>query len=254
MPKWLKELIVIIAIVLLIRETLVQAFNIPSASMQPTLLIGDFILVNKLVYKLSEPQRGDIIVFRYPANPNLDYIKRLIAGPGDVIEFKKFYDDEIGLWIYTYSVNGQEAELTFLGKKTFRGEEIYEFEERVNTGSKNLSYKIWFSPKPFRAWGLVNRAFSLEDCLRVEDQVCVKFRVPRGYYFVMGDNRDNSEDSRYWGFVPRENIIGKTFVIYFSGRVPALTPEDVGPLTGFKQLFIALLNPRFDRIGKFFIY
>ncbi len=254
-PKWLIEFALIVAAVLLIRATLVQAFNIPSASMQPTLLIGDFILVNKLVYRLSEPRRGDIVVFRYPVNPNLDYIKRVIAGPGDIVEFRKFYSEEADLWIYTYSINGEEVSLSFLGEKNFRGEEVYEFEERIKVGSENLSYKIWFSPKPFRAWGpIINRAFSFKDCFKVEDEICVKFRVPKGYYFVMGDNRDNSEDSRFWGFVPRENILGKAFVIYFSGKVPPLTPEDVTPFTGFRQLFLALLNPRFERIGKFFIY
>jgi len=92
------------------------------------------------------------------------------------------------------------------------------------------------------------------SCMRYRYNLCVKFRVPEGHYFVMGDNRDNSEDSRFWGFVPRESILGKAFVIYFSGRVPPLTPEDVNFLTGFRQLFLALINPRFDRIGRSLVY
>jgi len=87
-PKWLKELAVVIIVVLLIRAFLVQAYNIPSGSMKPTLLVGDFILVNKLVYKLSEPQRGDIVVFKWPVNPNIDFIKRIIGMPGDTIEVR----------------------------------------------------------------------------------------------------------------------------------------------------------------------
>jgi len=97
LPKWLTELFLIVIAVLLIRATLVQAFNIPSASMQPTLLIGDFILVNKLVYTISEPRVGDVVVFKYPVNPSLDYIKRIIAGPGDLVEFLEIEKDGIRL-------------------------------------------------------------------------------------------------------------------------------------------------------------
>ncbi len=252
LPRWITELVVIIVIVLLIRATLVQAFNIPSASMQPTLLVGDFILVNKLVYRVSEPRRGDVVVFKYPVNPSLDYIKRIIAGPGDTVEFREFRDERSGVKVYKVLVNGKEYGLRYVGVRSFRGRFYYEFEETVPLDGKVLKHRVWFSSYPTKVSGLVNYPETL--CFEEREGLCVKFVVPEGHYFVMGDNRDNSEDSRFWGFVPRENILGKAFVIYFSGEVPPLTPRDVNFFTGFRQLFLALLHPRPDRIGKFLIY
>ncbi len=251
-PKWLTEFAVIIVAVLFIRATFVQAFNIPSASMQPTLLIGDFILVNKLIYKFSEPRKGDIVVFKYPINPSLDYIKRVIAGPGDTVEFEEFYDERAELKVYKVKVNGKEYSLRYKTLRNFNGRFYYEFEESIPLNGKVIKHDVLFSAYPTKVAGLVS--YSEDECLEQKYNLCVKFVVPQGHYFVMGDNRDNSEDSRFWGFVPRENMVGKAFVIYFSGKVPPLTPQDVNFFTGFRQLFLALLNPRFDRIGKFFIY
>ncbi len=251
-PRWLTEFAFIVAAVLLIRATLVQAFNIPSASMQPTLLIGDFILVNKLVYRLSDPRRGDIIVFKYPVNPSLDYIKRLIAGPGDLVEFEEFYDEKAQIRIYRVKVNGRTYDLRYIGLETDRGGFYYEFEERIPVNGKEVRHKVWFSASPIKVAGLVS--YNEDWCLERRDNLCVKFRVPDGHFFVMGDNRDNSEDSRFWGFVPRENVVGKAFVIYLSGEVPPLTPDDVTFLTGFRQLLLALIHPRPGRTGTFFIY
>ena len=223
-PKWLKELIAVIIIVLFIRAFFVQAYNIPSGSMKPTLLVGDFILVNKLVYRLSEPQRGDIVVFKWPVNPQIDFIKRIIGMPGDIIEVK-------GERVY---INGEELYLKLIDKVQEDGTIKLIYEETLPNG---LKHKIALYENPFMFRKDVG-----------------PIRVPEGHYFVMGDNRDNSEDSRYWGFVPRENIVGKAFVIYFSGDIPPLDSTDVNILTGFKQLFLALINPRFDRIGKSLIW
>ncbi|MFN3598483.1 MAG: signal peptidase I [Aquificaceae bacterium] len=223
-PKWLKELAVVITVVLLIRAFLVQAYNIPSGSMKPTLLVGDFILVNKLVYRLSEPHRGDIVVFKWPINPSIDFIKRIIGMPGDIIEVKG----------ERVLINGQELPLRFVGKVEEDGKEKLIYEEVLPNGIK---HKIALYEYPF---------------MFRKDLDPVK--IPEGYYFVMGDNRDNSEDSRYWGLLPRENIVGKAFVVYFSGDIPPLESTDVNILTGFKQLFLALINPRFERIGKSLIW
>ncbi len=223
-PKWFKELLIVIIVVILIRTFLVQAYNIPSGSMKPTLLVGDFILVNKLVYKLSEPQRGDIVVFKWPANPQIDFIKRIIGMPGDTIEVR-------GSKVF---INGQEVPLRFIKKVQEDGVDKLIYEETLPNGVK---YKIALYENPI-----------------IPRRDAYYAKIPDGYYFVMGDNRDNSKDSRYWGLLPRENIVGKAFVIYFSGDIPPLETTDVNILTGFRQLFLALLNPRFERIGKSLIW
>ena len=271
-PRWLIEIVIIVVAVLLIRATLVQAFNIPSASMQPTLLIGDFILVNKLVYRFSKPERGDIVVFKYPINPSLDYIKRVMGVPGDRIEFYEEFDERADMEVYGLKVNGKKLRLRFRGIVPSEGRFYHVFEEEVPRRDGEVKHRIWIRSSSYMVGATYVHSEALEAkiCDRWEEykgsssgilvafeeggktviKRCTRFIVPEGYYFVMGDNRDNSEDSRFWGFVPQENIVGKAFVIYFSGRVPSLTPSDVNIFTGFKQLLIALLNPRPERIGR----
>jgi len=218
--RWITELIVIVMVVLLIRAFVAQAYNIPSGSMKPTLLVGDFILVNKLVYRFSEPQRGDIVVFKYPIDPNIDFIKRIIALPGEEVEVR---NNQV-------FINGKPLPLIEVGRGEENGVRKVIYEEVLPEGIK---HKVQFYE---------DFPFSKRDFGPVV--------VPPNHYFVMGDNRDNSEDSRYWGFLPKENIVGKAFVIYFSGDVPPLQTTDVSLFTGIKQLILAILNPRFERIGK----
>jgi signal peptidase I len=218
--RWITELIVIVMVVLLIRVFVAQAYNIPSGSMKPTLLVGDFILVNKLVYRFSEPKRGDIVVFKYPIDPNIDFIKRIVALPGEQVEVR---NNQV-------FINGKPLPLTEVGRGEENGVRKFIYEEVMPEGIK---HKVQFYE---------DFPFSKRDFGPVV--------VPPNHYFVMGDNRDNSEDSRYWGFLPRENIVGKAFVIYFSGDVPPLQTTDVSLFTGIKQLILAILNPRFERIGK----
>jgi signal peptidase I len=218
--RWITELIVIVMVVLLIRAFVAQAYNIPSGSMKPTLLVGDFILVNKLVYRFSEPKRGDIVVFKYPIDPNIDFIKRIVALPGEQVEVR---NNQV-------FINGKPLPLIEVGRGEENGVRKVIYEEVLPEGIK---HKVQFYE---------DFPFSKRDFGPVV--------VPPNHYFVMGDNRDNSEDSRYWGFLPRENIVGKAFVIYFSGDVPPLQTTDVSIFTGIKQLILAILNPRFERIGK----
>lgn len=218
--RWITELIVIVMVVLLIRAFVAQAYNIPSGSMKPTLLVGDFILVNKLVYRFSEPKRGDIVVFKYPIDPNIDFIKRIVALPGEEVEVR---NNQV-------FINGKPLPLIEVGRGEENSIRKVIYEEVLPEGIK---HKVQFYE---------DFPFSKRDFGPVV--------VPPNHYFVMGDNRDNSEDSRYWGFLPRENIVGKTFVIYFSGDVPPLQTTDVSIFTGIKQLILAILNPRFERIGK----
>jgi signal peptidase I len=251
MRRQIIELLLIIFAVLIIREYIAQAYNIPSASMEPTLLIGDFILVNKLVYSFSEPMRGDMIVFKYPRNPDIDFIKRIIAKGGDTVEFLQIYDEKNGILAYKVAVNGKIYELKYLGKEVSSKGTCYKYQETIyREDGEIIKHNVCFRNAPLKISGIAFSAIEEDFCLRYnESSLCTKFVVPEGYYFVMGDNRDNSQDSRFWGFVPRENVVGKAFVIYYSGDVPSLTPEEVSPLIVIRQIVYALLNPRFSRIG-----
>lgn len=189
----------IVLIVLLLRSFLFEPFRIPSGSMMPTLLIGDFILVNKFTYgirlpvvntkvvQLGEPQRGDIVVFRFPKDPSIDYIKRVIGLPGDRVAYfnKKLY------------INGKPVEQVSLGRYQGLGEGIN------MTGAEHLSENLL---------GVEHSILVAPGMPTIEDV----FVVPEGHYFVMGDNRDNSNDSRYWGVVPEANLVGKAFFIWMS--------------------------------------
>ena len=189
----------VVLIVLLLRSFLAEPFRIPSGSMMPTLLIGDFILVNKFAYgvrlpvlnskiiEVSAPKRGDIVVFRYPKQPTVDYIKRVIGLPGDRIGYfdKKIY------------VNGQLAAQTPLN--------VY---QGVGQGS-NMTGAVLLQED---LQSVKHDILIMRGAPTVEDV----FVVPEGQYFVMGDNRDNSNDSRYWGFVPEANLVGKAFLIWMN--------------------------------------
>jgi len=204
-----KTLLYIIIAVSLIRVFFVQAFNIPSGSMKPTLLVGDFILVNKLVYgdwtfgipftnidfytiknRIVKPDRGDIIVFKYPENPKIDYIKRIVGLPGDKIEV-------VG---DTVKVNGKVLERKYIGEFRQYNEYAKKYEEcTVRKYHNNEKY-----------------CYTIMEIYEGNEKNFGPITVPEGHYFVMGDNRDNSRDSRWWGFVPDDYIIGRAFVIYFS--------------------------------------
>jgi signal peptidase I len=189
----------IFLIVLILRSFIFEPFRIPSASMMPTLLIGDFILVNKYDYGIRlpvlnakiidnhTPKRGDVIVFRYPEDPSVPFIKRVIGVPGDVLR----YEDKI---LY---VNDVPMQQTDIGRFSGRGS------GKVMNG---VTLKL-------EQLGDVNHEI-LMDPYRFSGTMEVA--VPAGKYFVMGDNRDNSKDSRYWGFVPDENLIGHAFLIWMN--------------------------------------
>ena len=201
-PTWIeycKSFFPVILAVLLLRSFLVEPFRIPSGSMMPTLLVGDFILVNKYDYgirlpvlntkiiDIGEPKRGDVVVFRYPKDPSVDYIKRVVGLPGD----------RIGYYNKILHINGKPVAQVPAG--------IY-----VGKGS-GVSMS-----------GAGKRQEQLGD---VQHQILVmprtpgmegEYVVPDNEYFVMGDNRDNSNDSRYWGPVPEQNLVGKAFRIWMN--------------------------------------
>jgi signal peptidase I len=189
----------IVLIVLLLRSFLAEPFRIPSGSMMPTLLVGDFILVNKFTYgirlpvvnkkviAINEPERGDIVVFRYPKDPSVDYIKRVIGLPGDkiVYDHKKLY------------INDESMDQVVIGRYQGLGQ------GQDMTGAEHLRENLK----------------GIEHSILIRNEVpsdTFSYVVPEGSYFVMGDNRDNSNDSRYWGTVPEENLVGKAFFIWMS--------------------------------------
>ena len=215
--EWAEAILVAMVIALILRTFVVQAFKIPSSSMEDTLLIGDHLLVNKFIYgtkipfsddrvmKIRDPKRGDIIVFEFPPDTlddrmnfwqKRDFIKRIVAVPGDTVEIRN----------KVLLVNGKELHMP---------QAVY----KDSFTSKNcVDIGDW------KTNNIIVSASQVRDCM-------LPTTVPEGHYFVLGDNRDRSHDSRFWGFVPMENIKGLAFIKYWS--------------------WDSLENwPRFSRIGR----
>lgn len=208
--EYAKSFFPVILAVFLVRSFIVEPFKIPSGSMMPTLLAGDFILVNKFTYglrvpifnntfiELNQPKRGDVIVFHYPPAPSVDYIKRVIGLPGDRI---KYQDKRL-------VVNGEELRLDDAGD--------YEY---VMSGLNMVTAK-----KYREQLGSVEHDILIHDVMGSYDSDSIggkfalgeEITVPPGHYLAMGDNRDNSSDSRVWGFVPERNLVGKAFFIWMN--------------------------------------
>lgn len=199
-PGWIVEyarsFFPVFLIVLLLRSFLIEPFRIPSGSLEPTLLVGDFVAVNKFAYGLrlpvledkivpiANPKTGEIAVFRWPPEPSYDYIKRVIGTPGDKISYhnKKL------------TINGKEAKQTFV-----------EYTIDESSGRPVARYKEDLN-------GVVHDIFINASMPAVDFDVT----VPEGSYFMMGDNRDDSADSRFWGFVPDSYLRGKAFLVWMS--------------------------------------
>ena len=212
---WTAGLFPVILIVFLLRSFLFEPFKIPSGSMIPTLMVGDLILVNKFHYGVrlpvinkkiianNEPKRGDVMVFRYPPDPRLDYIKRVVGLPGDEITYTH----------QKLSVNGQPVAVNSLGE--YYDEDSLRYAPQWSEKLGEVEHKILVNPRLQAAYGGDTKNFPHHANCRysVEGVSC---KVPAGHYFMMGDNRDNSQDSRYWGFVPDENIVGRAFFVWMN--------------------------------------
>jgi signal peptidase I len=204
----------VILAVFLLRSFLVEPFKIPSGSMIPTLLVGDFILVNKFTYgirlpvinkkvvELNSPQRGDVVVFRFPPDPSLDYIKRVVGVPGDTVSYRN----------KRVAINGVTLSQESQGDYQDKDRLYYTPRYREKTGE--VEHDILIEKETPSAVPQLFKFPHRENCnYNPEGMTCT---VPPGHYFVMGDNRDNSQDSRFWGFVPEDNLVGKAFLIWFN--------------------------------------
>ncbi|WP_087023797.1 signal peptidase I [Thaumasiovibrio subtropicus] len=216
-PAWVENAastFPVIAFVLVLRSFIYEPFQIPSGSMMPTLLVGDFILVEKFSYGLrdpvfrhkfietGEPERGDVAVFKYPPQPNIDYIKRVIGLPGDTVQYnsrtKQLCVQPKGESRCAEIVQSDVQESEFFEGFTT----LIQIDEQL---TDDLSHQVLVNPKKR------DREMAYQPTPGRGVWV-----VPEGHYFVMGDNRDNSADSRYWGFVPEANLVGKAVAIWIS--------------------------------------
>jgi len=216
-PAWIEysgSFFPVIALVFFLRSFLYEPFKIPSSSMVPTLLVGDLILVNKYTYgirlpiinkkiiEVNHPQRGDVMVFKYPKDMSVDYIKRVVGVPGDKIVYKN----------KRLTVNGEE--ISYKALPDYLDEENLTYYKQWQENLTGVEHKILTDE---RAPNYVPNPDAFphhELCTyNAEGFACT---VPAGEYFMMGDNRDNSLDSRYWGFVPDQNIVGKAFFVWMN--------------------------------------
>ena len=211
---WTAGLFPVILIVFLLRSFLFEPFKIPSGSMIPTLLIGDLILVNKFEYGVrlpvinqkiianKDPSRGDVVVFRYPPDPRIDYIKRVVGLPGD----------EIAYLNKTLTINGKRIASAAL--PDFYDEDSRRYTQHFSEKLDGAEHRILIDKdRPAFIQGVLAFPNNTACQYSAEGVTC---KVPAGHYFMMGDNRDNSVDSRYWGFVPDRNLVGRAFFVWMN--------------------------------------
>lgn len=213
--EFLASLFGVLFFVTVLRSFLFEPFQIPSGSMEPTLRVGDFLIVEKYAYGIKDPiwqntlietgkpQRGDVVVFKAPKQPHIDYIKRVVGVGGDKVQYDfrtqqltVTHGDTGEVKVFQYSEGKPNPDFFYHGEMQV---------ERTETG--DVTHQILNNPQPF------NYApyFFKQEGLNAGEWL-----VPQGHYFVMGDNRDNSEDSRFWGFVPEQNMVGKATFLWLS--------------------------------------
>lgn len=240
-----KSIFPVIAAVMVLRSFLYEPFQIPSGSMMPTLLVGDFILVEKFSYGVKDPvlrstlietgkpERGDVAVFKYPPQPTVDYIKRVVGLPGDRIAYrgKQVFIQQACSGTNCAGFKKLDLSLVEIGKFKDQMVELQQYTEQLG----DVKHNILINP---------SRPDLVRDFYQQDNPPTRQYEwvVPDGHYFMMGDNRDNSADSRFWGFVPEANLVGKAVFIWTSFEFER-DPDSLLPSwipTGI----------RFSRIGK----
>lgn len=240
-----KSIFPVIAAVMILRSFIYEPFQIPSGSMMPTLLVGDFILVEKFSYGVKDPvlrstlietgkpERGDVAVFKYPPQPTVDYIKRVIGLPGDRIAYrgKQVFIQQACSGTNCAGFKKLDLSLVEIGKFKDQMVELQQYTEQLG----DVKHNILINP---------SRPDLVRDFYQQDNPPTRQYEwvVPDGHYFMMGDNRDNSADSRFWGFVPEANLVGKAVFIWTSFEFER-DPDSLLP--GWIPTGI-----RFSRIGK----
>ena len=212
---WTAGLFPVILAVFLLRSFLFEPFKIPSGSMIPTLVVGDLILVNKFHYGVrlpvintkiianNDPKRGDVMVFHYPVDPRIDYIKRVVGIPGDEVSYTN----------QTLSINGQPVPVQAQGD--YYDDDSMRYAPKFSEKLGAVAHGILVEPKRASIYRPMDSFVDFRDNCRYSAEG-VTCKVPAGHYFTMGDNRDNSQDSRYWGFVADEHIVGRAFMVWMN--------------------------------------
>lgn len=221
--SWTAGMFVVLAFISMFRGFIVEPFRIPSGSMFPTIEVGDVATITKFYYDVKIPivektiyhrkdvERGDIVVFRYPPQPSIYYIKRFVGLPGDKVEFN-FVTRKL-------VINGKEIDKSFVKNKERDGTIVSVFKEDLNGVMHNIESNTSLADSMIP---LPKENPSPEHCQfapNEKNEATLSCVVPKGNYFAMGDNRDNSADSRFWGFVPNDNIIGKAQAVIVSSHL-----------------------------------
>jgi len=234
--EWFEALIYAAIAAAIIRTLIIEAYRIPTGSMENTLLAGDFLFVNKFIYgakipftdwrlpKYKEVETGDIVVFKYPKDPDVNYIKRCIAGPGDKLEIKQkqvYLNNQLkplppeGKYLTSPVPSGNPDINIFPRYSSYNRDNYGPIQVPVEGQTVELNRNNFYLYRDVFAYE-GHQASLMGNMVSIDGKVSKTYTFQQDYYFMMGDNRDNSLDSRYWGFLPESNVVGSALIIFWS--------------------------------------